>query len=260
MKRLRHSLIALALPLLLLAGPSCAQEASPDAPQAAPALPTVTLLSEQLPPFNYIEDGRRRGISADTVREIRRRLGKPDHVQILPFLRAYRRLRAEPMTGFFSLIRSPWRENLFKWVGPIAVEHSVLLARKRNDIDIDDFDDINARGLTVGAQRGSPLATELQRRRIEHIELTTDEIANARKLATGRIALWHTGRLAAEHHLHRLGEDFDDYSVMMPGKAMPLWIAFNPDTPDTVVRRWQQTLDQIKADGVYARILARYGG
>jgi len=37
-----------------------------------------------------------------------------------------------------------------------------------------------------------------------------------------------------------------------------LYIAFNKNTPDTIIEKWQKALDDIKKDGTYQKILNKY--
>ncbi|MGV8495432.1 hypothetical protein ACV342_32445, partial [Pseudomonas aeruginosa] len=46
-----------------------------------------------------------------------------------PWDRVYQQALSEPGYGVFSTARTPEREDKFKWVGPLAVNDWVLMAR-----------------------------------------------------------------------------------------------------------------------------------
>ncbi|MCG6919128.1 MAG: ABC transporter substrate-binding protein, partial [Deltaproteobacteria bacterium] len=50
----------------------------------------LTILTENLPPLNYVENGVLVGPSVETVREIQRRVGSNEEIQVYPWARAYK--------------------------------------------------------------------------------------------------------------------------------------------------------------------------
>ncbi|MGD8313299.1 MAG: hypothetical protein PVI17_01035, partial [Syntrophobacterales bacterium] len=49
----------------------------------------LIILTENLPPLNYVEDGVLVGPSVDTVKEIQRRVGSQEEIKVYPWARAY---------------------------------------------------------------------------------------------------------------------------------------------------------------------------
>ncbi|MDZ7666513.1 MAG: hypothetical protein U5K27_14535 [Desulfotignum sp.] len=49
----------------------------------------LTILTENLPPLNFIKDDVLIGPAVDIVTEIQRRLGNHDQIQVYPWARAY---------------------------------------------------------------------------------------------------------------------------------------------------------------------------
>jgi polar amino acid transport system substrate-binding protein len=50
----------------------------------------LTILTENLPPLNYVDDGILVGPSVETVKEIQRRIGSNKQIQVYPWARAYK--------------------------------------------------------------------------------------------------------------------------------------------------------------------------
>ena len=94
----------------------------------------LTYITEQYPPYNYQEDGRLQGISVDLLEKVWERLSvnlNRSAIQLLPWTEGYQRTLKENNTVLFTTFRIPEREQLFKWVGPIASGRDVLLAKSR---------------------------------------------------------------------------------------------------------------------------------
>lgn len=81
----------------------------------------MTLITEDAAPFNYTEDGKLTGVTTGVVREIARRLGIDCDIEVLAWTRGYQRLRSEPNVALFTTVRTPEREALFHWVGPLYI-------------------------------------------------------------------------------------------------------------------------------------------
>src|SRR4051812_46811506 len=88
------------------------------ASQAQPA-PRLYLTTEAAAPHSMLEGKRVVGIGADTVREIMERANIEHTIELLPWKRAYTAAVERSDTCVFSTTRTPEREPLFKWVGPI---------------------------------------------------------------------------------------------------------------------------------------------
>ena len=55
-------------------------------PQPLPA-EKLTILTENLPPLNYVENGKLVGSSVEIVEEIQRRVGSVEPIQVYPWAR-----------------------------------------------------------------------------------------------------------------------------------------------------------------------------
>ena len=49
----------------------------------------LTILTENLPPLNYLKNGKLVGSSVEIVQEIQKRLGSQEPIQVYPWARAY---------------------------------------------------------------------------------------------------------------------------------------------------------------------------
>ena len=96
----------------------------------------LTILKEDYPPLNYVENKELKGPSVDIVRAIQEKLGRADKIadkiSVYPWARAYRFLETRKNTALFSTARTSSRENQFKWVGPIAEKKIGMYAKRVN--------------------------------------------------------------------------------------------------------------------------------
>jgi len=82
----------------------------------------LTLTTEEYPPFNMTDaqSGQPLGIAVDKAIEMMRRANEPFTITSYPWARAYQMALKSDDTCVFSTSRTPEREALFTWIGPLA--------------------------------------------------------------------------------------------------------------------------------------------
>ncbi|MGD8668006.1 MAG: transporter substrate-binding domain-containing protein, partial [Desulfobacterales bacterium] len=149
----------------------------------------LTILTENLPPLNYVDDGVLVGPSVEIVREIQRRVGSEEEIQVYPWARAYKMALENENVILFGMTYTKVRHDKFKWVGPLATKRDILVAKKDSGIKIKDLDD--AKNVKrIGTLRDDTRGRLLQSQGFTNLEPVSDEQLNAKKLALGRIDLW----------------------------------------------------------------------
>ena len=227
----------------------------------AQTIDDIILMSEQFPPYNFEQDGKLQGIAIDVVARILEQLHskqRREDIQILPWSRSYQLLQKEKNTALFSMTRTPAREDLFKWVGPLSTGKNVLIAKKDRKIRVASVEDLQA--YKIGAVRhdaGEQLAQSLGVK-AEMMDITTDARPNIRKLAIGRIDLFAYDENVAKWLMAQEGLNPNDFeSVYLLAESVH-YIGFHKETPDALILQVQAALDEIKASGEYEKILAQY--
>ena len=92
----------------------------------------LTYYTEQLPPYNYMENGTLEGISVDLLEAITEKMGKKvtrEEINLVPWTEGYQTVLTRNNTVLFTTARLPEREQSFKWAGPIYADNNVLFAR-----------------------------------------------------------------------------------------------------------------------------------
>jgi polar amino acid transport system substrate-binding protein len=220
------------------------------------------LMSEEFPPYNYKENGEIKGTSIDLMDQILRKLHSKqnkNNIHILPWARAYNYLLKKENTVLFVMTRTQNREKLFKWVGPISTARNVLIARKARHIKISSAEDIKK--YAVGAVRndaGAQLLISEAGIPEKKIYLVPSAIQSIKMLNLDRIDLFAfdenvTVWLIKKNHLNP--EDYETVFILQKGFH---YFAFHRNTSDLIIENFQKTLDEIKLQGDYDKILDRY--
>ena len=241
-------MMLVALTLALAAAPArCAQ-----------GFDDMTWLTEDYYPYNFNRDGQMQGVSVDLLQLIWKELGEPKVPIILqPWARAYRTTLETPGTVLFGVARTPARETLCKWAGPIAHVRFVLTAPKASGLHIDTPEDL--KGLGVGTIRADVADRLLDPwRSICRVEPVATMTQNLRKLEAGRIDMVAYEEQSMRLLLSREGIAPSTFETLFVLKDIPIHYAFHKATDEALVRRFQQALEKAKHSQEYKNILKKH--
>ena len=90
-------------------------------------------------PLNYVENGELVGPSVEIVKEIQKRVGSLEQIQVYPWSRAYKMALENKNVILFGMTYTKVRHDKFKWVGPLATKRDILVAKKGSGIIINSL-------------------------------------------------------------------------------------------------------------------------
>jgi ABC-type amino acid transport substrate-binding protein len=227
----------------------------------------LTYITEQYPPYNFEENGKLQGISVDLLEKVWEKMNvslNRSIIKLLPWAEGYQKTLMENNTVLFSTDRSPEREQLFKWVGPMGSDRTVLLTKADRNLSISSPQDLKK--YKIGAIEDDRAAQMLLADGIKKedliLERTSEPIIG--KLKNGSIDAWAYGDITGIWLLQQSGENANDYKVAYVLGENNVYYAFNKETPDSIVKSFQKAFDYVKSNkdqsGVtdYEKILTKY--
>lgn len=220
------------------------------------ALERLTYYTEDYPPFNYGLGGQLEGYSVELLEAI---FAEADanldrsHVRLVPWARGYFAALNQHNTVLFSTTRTPARESLFKWVGPISPDRVVLLAHRDNQKPLQNLNDLteHQRHVVVirddiGAQR--LLEEGVPEDRLHYAINNTSALA---MLAAGRIDYWAYGESVAQWLMEQQGYDVSEFVSIYTLNEAELYFALHPETDQELVQKMQNALHKVRANGLF---------
>jgi|LGOV01.1.fsa_nt_gb polar amino acid transport system substrate-binding protein len=202
--------------------------------------------SENMPPYNYVENGKVSGISTEILKKITKNSSiYISKIEILPWKRAYEQVLSTKNTVLYSAGRSSQRENLFAWVGPIDSIRVGIVAKKDSKLTISKIADFNS--YKIGTITSSFVEQKLLKKGINKNAL--DSFINiesqVKKLVSGRVDMVAFSIPAICYFLQKMGEDLNDYEeVYFVGEA-DLYFAFNKDSDKDVINELNRNIKSI---------------
>jgi len=213
----------------------------------------INIYTEQFPPYNYQGDAGLEGFVVDVVQELKAQLGRDDKIRLVPWLRVLRHLdEAKPAMGF-AMARTANREDQYQWVGPVASMNSVLVVRRDHPLQFTSLE--SARRLSaIAVLEHSAGGALLSAHKFSNVVAANRPEINFRMLLKGRVEAWLSVESSVLYHMHQLGINPDKFRLIDVDNHLPMYLVFSLATDPAEVARWQQALDQFKANGGQAKL------
>jgi len=223
----------------------------------------LMVLTEERPPYNYQEGDEIMGLSTEIVRAVLNKAGIEAKFRLYPWTRAYKMASERENALIYSIVRSPEREELFKWVGPLVPSVRIFLykLKDRTDIVIDALDD--AKQYTIGVTQEDSMHQYLLGEGFEEgkqLAVVTKDEQSMEKLFRGRVDLIAEGELSIPLRMKSLDlpvEQVEKVFLLAEWNDI-LYMAFSQQTPDELVERARTAFEQLNADGTIDGIIGKY--
>ena len=235
--------------LLLLLG--CAWIATPLSAGTPPtSLASLTFITEEYPPYNYLEGDRLAGTSIDLLQAMLAHTDTPldrDNIRYYPWVRGYELALHRPNTVLFSTTRTPSREPRFHWIGPIAKDQVVLLARQGANIQVASLEEAIEQGLSVAVIREDIVAQALMEGGYPEslVRPAIDNRSALHMLLHQRVDLWAYSADVATWIANQEGYPSEIVVPLYTLSESYLYFALNHDTDPQLVAQLQQAFERV---------------
>lgn len=167
----------------------------------------LTFLTEEFPPFNYLENSTPRGLAVDLLAAIMKEAGDEipaTDIRVVPLNEGLSAVRNTTGSVIFSIARTPNREKYYHWIGPFASYNIVLFSLRDRNITIQSAGDLDK--YTIGAVTSDVSLEKLTQLGVspEKIITNPDPIELFRLLDEGTIDLVTSGDIAGEYFIRKM--------------------------------------------------------
>ena len=202
-------------------------------------------------------DGKLSGIAIDVVREIQKRTGNADPIQVVPWARSYQEIQAEPNVVLFSMTRTGERNPLFQWVGPIDETVFSFYVKADSKVSIKTMED--AKKLhAIGVYRNDVRDLFLTKAGFTNLDRAPDNLTNVKKLMLGRIDAYAGMPGELDDLAKAAGCKSSDLKPTISFLKAQQFIAISKATSPTVTKAWSDALDAMKKDKTFETIYRKY--
>lgn len=234
----------------------------------------LTIYTEELPPYNYTQNGKIAGVSSEVVQHIMADTGYKFKIKSLTGRELYKRAQVEKNALIYSISRQKDRESLFKWIGVLTPRTYSLAARgsrkkMKTKTLTEQFERIkNMKTYGIGANADDVVQSWLPWKGyalsdFAHTAGSDSAAKNFRSLLNGEIDLWPVPDAVAYYIVREQGYS-NPSTVMWPVFILnelsgDYYIAGSRNTSDSVIADVRRSLTAFKKTDTYYKILGRWG-
>jgi len=221
----------------------------------------LKLMTEIFSPYQFKDeiDGHLIGISTEIVQAIQQEIHDTNKIKVYPWVRGNKLLDTKANTALFSMMRTPQRDTKYKWVGPLDKLQIVFFKKKGSSIELTSVDDAR-KVKKIGVTKKVANYEILNGMGFTNLDVAGgSDDKNIKKLLKGRIDLWPYVKAAGLYNAKKLGQS--GMIVPIPGVVLAegdLYIAFNKNTDDNIIHKWQNAFEKLLQNGTIDKIKARY--
>jgi polar amino acid transport system substrate-binding protein len=220
----------------------------------------LIIMTEIFPPYQFKDkNGKLIGIAVDIVKAIQKKIGDKNKIKVYPWARANKILDLKKNAVLFSMMRTPQRETLYKWVGPIDRMELVFFKKKGSKITLKSIEDAK-KVAKIGVTKNVANCEILKNRGFKNLDiLIGNDYKNIYKLIKGRIDLWPSIKAAGLYYAKNLKKknqiEIIPHIYLAEGD---LYIAFNKNADEKIIKKWQIAFNELLNDGTINKIKKRY--
>jgi polar amino acid transport system substrate-binding protein len=219
---------------------------------------TIQLFTENAPPssyeFGHGTSSEVRGSSIDILNEIQARTGYINNINLTLWNNAYAIVQYLPNSAIFATARTPERENMFQWVGPISSNRTCFYTRSSLGLTIETLEQAKALQ-SIATPNGWCTHDFLKNNNFQNIvatSLTPQDAFN--QLINGEVQALLLPDMDVKWLADINGVPMSDLTQQMEAAIFNSYIAFSLNTPASTVQQWQSHLNAMKADGTFETI------
>ncbi|MCH8619700.1 transporter substrate-binding domain-containing protein [Undibacterium sp. TS12] len=245
---LPYFLLLVTWPLIALATPVSVNE--------------LRIVTEELPPLNYEENGQLTGYSTELLQEVLKTARIQASIKLMPWARAYQAASTEPNTLLYSTVRTPEREKLFHWIGPISKRQIYLYKlRSRKDVQAKTLVDASAYRIGLVREMASNQAfLKSGHFTDDNVDYAPTQESNMKKLLASRVDMIASLNWSAAFVIKSLNysPSLLEPVLLLGDTGSAYFFAVNRNSDPELVSKLQKAFDRIRATGVMEQLRKKY--
>lgn len=219
---------------------------------------TMAIYCEDDRPLQFYDQNRQlTGLSVDVLQEIQKRVGNKDSIQVVPWSRGMDKLNKNPNTILMTMARTPEREALYQWIGPITSVEYALYGKASSEININSIEEAKKIRL-IGVYRDDIRDQTLTRLGFKNLDRASSNISSFKKLMIGRVDVYADSKISVESVAIASGYKVSDVKLIFPLFKSRLYFGVSKATDPTIVAQWNHALDEMKMDKSFLKIQRKY--
>ncbi|MCF6186592.1 MAG: transporter substrate-binding domain-containing protein [Desulfobulbaceae bacterium] len=221
---------------------------------------SYVVFTEELAPVHYTENGKLSGIATEIVQAIFQEAGLRADIRSYPWKRTYQNALQNKDAFIYTINRTPEREELFQWIGPILPKRTYLYRlRSREDIEVTETADLKKYTTVVilGYALTRTLASQGLRTDKELI-VTRTKKNQMQVFLKGRADLITGNEYTLARAMQNTGRSMADVVPVLLMSEKGYYLAANRQVNPELVERLRLANVKVQQRGLVQRVIDRY--
>ncbi|HDQ13713.1 MAG TPA: transporter substrate-binding domain-containing protein [Sediminispirochaeta sp.] len=222
------------------------------------------IVSENIVPYNYLEDNKPAGISTEILQQILSRLDLDWQIEFMPWSMAYSMATKQANILLYSMLRTPEREKQFHWVGPLFTDTMAVYKRRdKQELRASNIEELRAH--TIGAIRENYDSQYFGKQGFvegKNMILVDSQEENISNLASGKVEAISLTASQFHSQMKAMGLAAEDYTALfeLSDVSNDIYLVFSLQTPTELVKKFREALKVVKQGRGYSKLLKKYLG
>jgi polar amino acid transport system substrate-binding protein len=213
----------------------------------------LTLYTEDLPPYNMAENDHVTGISSEIIATALNGLQIGFTVRLVAWQRAYHEALTDPNSCVYSTVKTPEREELFQWIGPIGRDALGVFVLPDSPIQARTLAEL--KGFRTVITPGDYAEAKLRENGIKIVPAPLEAGRQLNMMSAGRIDVWIANRNQGQIEAKQAGIPLRE---LFSYDEFELYLACNRALPSELIGRIDAAVKQVWDSGEAARITAKF--
>ncbi len=213
----------------------------------------LTVVTENWRPYNYQDPVTKevKGVSTAILKQVLNHMKINYKIKVQSWNRSYQNALNDKNVLIYTIIRTPQREKLFKWVRPLAhAGVSSLYKLKTNK-------ELRLRNLKEAREFNGNILTNtnsmdhiwLEANGFTNLDIAPDVEASIKKIFYGRAPLIIFNNSNIDEEFANAGFDVKDVELVLPLFQTPPYMALSLSTDNDILIKIQNSYDELLAAG-----------
>lgn len=217
----------------------------------------LMILTEEYPPLSYKDGEAISGYGTDIVNEIQSRLGEKYPISLLLWNEAYNIALNKENIVIYTLERTPEREGLFYWIGPIGVNTTLFYISRKNRKQLKSMQDFKALKSIATCTNWFSEQYLLKAGFTNLVSMPSPE-DNIKMVMSGKAEATILTDLTAPLLIRQAGFKESELIPVIPVMSSEFYIGLSKKTSIKTVKKWQNAYQMMVRDSSLVRISRKW--
>jgi polar amino acid transport system substrate-binding protein len=220
-------------------------------------MPELSLVTEDYPPLTFEQDGKLSGYGVEVIEAIQQKLETNYQPQMMSWDNAYQKALNEANVVIFTLEKTPEREELFHFVGPLGANTASIYVRGDSPLQLDSLEDLRKLG-SIATTSNWFTEIYLKEQSLTNLSSMADPKDNIRSVISGAAEASVFTDLTYPLLAKEAGIAPEDLKPVYTLMTTEFYIGISKATDPKIVALWQNAFDELVLDGSIAKLKARW--